>query len=152
MSNSNPLLPPIPFAMAEVEIAEKLRLAGLRPTRQRCALGGLLFAQGDRHVTAEALHEEAVHAGQRMSLATVYNTLHQFQQVGLIRELAIDGQRAYFDTNTSNHNHFYVEPDGHLIDISGHEIKVDGLPLPPAGMRISHIDIVVRLVRDTSKA
>ncbi len=128
-------------------ITSRLRKAGLRPTRQRCALAALLFGQGDRHVSAEALHEEASAAGVRVSLATIYNTLHQFQQAGLLRELAIDGQRSYFDTNTSNHNHFYIETQGRLIDIPGHAVRVDGVPLPPEGMRISHIDVVVRLVK-----
>ena len=82
-------------------------------------LATLLFGNGDRHVTAEMLHEEAVQAGERVSLATVYNTLHQFKRAGLLREIAIGGQRAYFDTNTSNHNHFFVEAEGRLIDIPG---------------------------------
>ncbi|MEZ5842825.1 MAG: Fur family transcriptional regulator [Hyphomicrobiaceae bacterium] len=125
---------------------ERLRRAGLRPTRQRVALGELLFATGDRHVTAELLHGEAVAAGERVSLATVYNTLHQFKRAGLLRELAIEGSRSYFDTNTSNHNHFLIESDGKLVDIPSDRIRVDGLPEPPEGMRISHIDVVVRLV------
>ncbi len=129
------------------QIVRLLGGAGLRPTRQRRALAALLFGKGDRHVTAERLHEEAVGGGQRMSLATVYNTLHQFRRAGLLRELAVDGQRAYFDTNTSNHNHFYIESEGNLVDIPSDCIRVDGLPLPPAGMRISHIDVVVRLVK-----
>ena len=129
------------------EIAERLRAAGLRPTRQRLVLGQLLFAEGDRHVTAEALHAEALTIGERVSLATVYNTLHQFKRAGLLRELAIDGARAYFDTNTSNHNHFFVETEGELLDIPGDAIRVDGLPQPPEGMRISHIDVVVRLIK-----
>lgn len=128
-------------------IAEKLRLAGLRPTRQRLLLGEKLFGGGDRHVSAEMLHAEVIAAGEQVSLATVYNTLHQFTQAGLLRELAVDGSKAYFDTNTSNHNHFFVEDQGHLIDIAGGDIRVDGLPEPPAGMRITHIDVVVRLTR-----
>lgn len=127
-------------------IAQLLRQAGLRPTRQRMALGTLLFAGGDRHVTAELLHAEAVAAGQHVSLATVYNTLHQFKRAGLLRELAINGSKAYFDTNTSNHNHFFIESEGELQDIPSNAIRVDGVPTPPAGMRISHIDVVVRLV------
>jgi Fur family iron response transcriptional regulator len=127
-------------------IAERLRKAGLRPTRQRMALGTLLFAGGDRHVSAEILHAEAMSAGEQVSLATVYNTLHQFTDVGLLRELAIDGGKAYFDTNTSNHNHFFIEDKGELMDIPGDTIRVDGLPEPPPGMRVSHIDVVVRLV------
>lgn len=124
-----------------------LRKAGLRPTRQRRALGFLLFGQHDRHVTAEILHAEAVAGGERVSLATVYNTLHQFKRAGLLRELAIEGAKTYFDTNTSNHNHFYLEREGQLMDIPGDAIRVDGLPEPPSGTRISHIDVVVRLIK-----
>ena len=134
-------------SLAQLDVSQKLRSAGLRPTRQRCSLAALLFGQGDRHVSAEALHEEAAKAGVRVSLATIYNTLHQFQLAGLLRELAIDGQCSYFDTNTSNHNHFYIEAQGELIDIPGYAVRVDGLPEPPEGMRISHIDVVVRLVK-----
>jgi Fur family iron response transcriptional regulator len=134
--------------LSEGAVIELLRQARLRPTRQRLALGGLLFTEHGRHVTAEILHAEAVAGGERVSLATVYNTLHQFKRAGLVRELAIDGTRTYFDTNTSNHNHFYVEQDGRLMDIPDGSIRVDGLPTPPAGMRISHVDVVVRLVED----
>lgn len=127
-------------------IAERLRKAGLRPTRQRVTLGALLFSGDDRHVSAEMLHAEALTAGEHVSLATVYNTLHQFTDAGLLRELAIDGGKAYFDTNTSNHNHFFIETNGELMDIPSDSIRVDGLPEPPEGMRVSHIDVVVRLV------
>ena len=123
-----------------------LRKASLRPTRQRVLLAELLFDGPDRHVSAEVLHAEALAKGEHVSLATVYNTLHQFRAAGLLRELAIDAARAYFDTNTSNHNHFFIEAAGELVDIPGDAIKVGGLPKPPEGMRISHIDIVVRLV------
>jgi Fur family iron response transcriptional regulator len=128
-------------------VAQILRRAGLRPTRQRMALGALLFEGEDRHVTAESLHAEATMAGQHVSLATVYNTLHQFKRAGLLRELAINGAKAYFDTNTSNHNHFFVEEEGELRDIPGHAIRVDGVPEPPEGMSITHIDVVVRLAK-----
>lgn len=128
-------------------VAQLLRRAGLRPTRQRLALGTLLFEGEDRHVTAESLHAEATMAGQHVSLATVYNTLHQFKRAGLLRELAINGAKAYFDTNTSNHNHFFVEEEGELRDIPGHAIRVDGVPEPPEGMSITHIDVVVRLMK-----
>lgn len=140
----------VPAGMATLTsegLEARLRDAGLRPTRQRVALGMLLFGSGDRHVTAEALHEEAVAAGESVSLATVYNALHQFKGAGLLREIAINGQRAYFDTNTSNHSHFFVEKAGTLMDIPADGIRIDGLPEPPPGMRISHIDVVVRLVK-----
>lgn len=133
-------------AMVTGELADRLRRAGLRPTRQRVALGTFLFAAGDRHVSAEQLHLEALAAGEQVSLATVYNTLHQFTRAGLLRELAIEGGKAYFDTNTSNHNHYFVEERGELMDIPGDSICVSGLPEPPEGMMVSHIDVVVRLV------
>jgi len=133
--------------MTATGVGDRLRQAGLRPTRQRVTLATLLFANGDRHVTAEILHEEAVRAGERVSLATVYNTLHQFKGVGLLREIAIGGQRAYFDTNTSNHNHYFLEAEGTLMDIPSDAIRVDGVPEPPENLKISHIDVVVRLVR-----
>jgi Fur family transcriptional regulator, iron response regulator len=132
-------------------IMERLRSAGLRPTRQRVLLAELLFCKGDRHVSAEMLHSEVIAVGEQVSLATVYNTLHQFTDAGLLRELAIDGSKAFFDTNVSNHNHFFIEDRGELIDIQGESIRVDGLPEPPQGMRISHIDVVVRLVADKKK-
>ncbi len=128
-------------------VAQLLRRAGLRPTRQRLALGTLLFEGEDRHVTAESLHAEATVAGQHVSLATVYNTLHQFKRAGLLRELAINGAKAYIDTNTSTLNNFFVEEESELRDIPGHAIRVDGVPEPPEGMSITHIDVVVRLVK-----
>lgn len=129
------------------DISALLRDADLRPTRQRIALATLLYCKGDRHVTAELLHEEAVAAGERVSLATVYNTLHQFQTAGLLREISIGGQRTYFDTNVSNHNHFFIEHEGRLVDIPSSAIRVDGLPQAPEGLRVSHVDVVVRLVK-----
>jgi len=128
-------------------VTKLLRDAGLRPTRQRMALAEILFQGADRHVTAETLHTEAVSAGRNMSLATVYNTLHQFKRAGLLRELAIDGSRTYFDTNTSNHNHYYLESEGRLMDIPADEIRIEGLPRPPEGHEIAHVDVVIRLVK-----
>src|SRR5665648_78457 len=128
-------------------VAELLRGAGLRPTRQRVALARLLFAEGDRHVTAERLHEEASASQVTVSLATVYNTLHQFTEVGLLREVAVEGSKTYFDTNTSDHHHFYFEHDGMLMDIDFGDRPVLATPTPPEGMEISRIDVLVRLVR-----
>lgn len=130
-----------------MDVGELLRQSGLRPTRQRIALAALLYSKGDRHVTAELLHEEATEAGEQVSLATVYNTLHQFQTAGLLREISIGGQRTYFDTNVSNHNHFFIEGEGRLVDIPSSAIQVSGLPQPPEGLRISHVDVVVRLIK-----
>ena len=118
------------------DVAERVRAAGLRPTRQRISLAGLLFRHGDRHVTAESLHEEAAKEGVRVSLATVYNTLHQFTQAGMLNEVVVDSGKAYFDTNTGDHQHFYIEDDGALIDIPGEHISIAGVPTPPKGMAV----------------
>ncbi len=129
------------------EAVERLRAAGLRPTRQRVELVGLLFAEGHRHMTAESLHGDATAAGVQVSLATVYNTLHQFTEAGLLREVVVDAARSYFDTNTGDHQHFFVEDDGTLIDIPGEHIAVAGVPEPPPGMAVDRIDVVVRVKR-----
>lgn len=136
-----------PHSMVRAVVPDLLRKAGLRPTRQRLALGALLFGEGDRHVTAEQLHAEVAAQGEHVSLATVYNALHQFKKAGLVRELAIDGTKAYFDTNTSNHSHFLLESTGDLMDIPGDTVLVSGVPEPPEGMRITHVDVVVRLAK-----
>src|SRR5216110_328279 len=88
-------------------VVERLRRVGLRPTRQRVALARLLFNGGDRHVTAEQLHGEAAAAAIRVSLATIYNTLHQFTDRGLLREVVVEAGRSYFDTNIDDHHHFF---------------------------------------------
>ncbi len=131
-----------------LDIAGKLRDAGLRPTRQRLALAEILFGSGDRHVSAEALHGEAVAARVPVSLATVYNALNQFTRAGLLREVAIEGDRSYFDTNTSNHFHYFLESEGRLMDIATGDIEVNGLPPAPAGTEIGRIDVIVRLRRN----
>lgn len=123
----------------------RLREAGLRPTRQRLALGRMLFDGGDRHVTAEALHEEAQKAGVSVSLATVYNTLHQFTEAHLLREVVVDSSRTYFDTNINDHHHFFIEDDGALMDIAGDEITIANLPQAPDGTDIARVDVIVRL-------
>ena len=128
------------------DAARLLRGAGLRPTRQRLALARLLFAEGDRHVTAERLHEEAVASQVPVSLATVYNTLHQFTEAGLLRAVAVEGAKTYFDTNTSNHFHFFCENSAKLLDIDTNAIRIEGLPEAPDGKMISRVDVLVRLV------
>jgi Fur family transcriptional regulator, iron response regulator len=126
-------------------IAEKLRGVGLRPTRQRMALAKILFGNGDRHVSAEALHREACTAKVNVSVATVYNTLNQFKAAGLLREVAIEGDRSFFDTNTSNHFHFFHESEGRLFDIGNDNLEITGLPVAPEGTVIDRIDVIVRL-------
>ena len=126
-------------------VIETLRGASLRPTRQRIALAKLLFDDGHRHVTAEGLHADAQEAAIRVSLATVYNTLHQFTEAGLLREIVVDSQRCYFDTNTENHHHFFCEETNSLQDISGEDVVLSKLPAPPEGKSVKRVDIVVRI-------
>ncbi|MDE1987761.1 MAG: transcriptional repressor [Alphaproteobacteria bacterium] len=125
----------------------RLRQAGLRPTRQRNELAKLLFRDGHRHLTAEMLHAEAVAEGVKVSLATVYNTLHQFTQAGLLLQVVVDPTRSYFDTNTADHQHFYCEDENSLTDIPGPEISVADLPTPPPGTEIKRVDVVVHVRR-----
>ncbi len=128
-------------------VREMLKTAALRPTRQRVALATILFGKGNRHISAERLHEEAIGARVPVSLATVYNTLHQFTGAGLLREVVVDGSKTYFDTNTEDHHHFFVEDDNEVLDIPPNNLAVDELPAPPPGMEIVRVDIVIRLRR-----
>lgn len=123
----------------------RLKQFGLRPTRQRLALASLLFGDSHRHVTAEALHAQAVDDGVRVSLATVYNTLHQFVKVGLLDEVVVDPGKSYFDTNTGEHHHFYHEDIGRLEDIPGDSVVLGPLPDAPPGTRIGRVDVVIRV-------
>ena len=131
--------------LQEHELVERLMQAGLRPTRQRLSLASILFGAGDRHVSAESLHQEALAARIDVSLATVYNTLNQFKSAGLLREVAFEGDRTFFDTNTSNHFHYYLEESDSLVDIGATNLEVKGLPPLPPGTEIDRVDIIVRL-------
>src|SRR5215469_13689996 len=128
----------------------RLRAVGLRPTRQRLALARLLLDNGDRHITAEQLHGEALGTDIRVSLATVYNTLHQFTEAGLLREVVVEPGRSYFDTNTADHHHFFCETTGMLQDIPGTAVVVGDLPHAPAGTEISRVDVIIRVRRQNS--
>jgi Fur family iron response transcriptional regulator len=129
-------------------ISKTLSAAGLRPTRQRLALAALLFNGSDRHVTAERLFDEATAARLSVSLATVYNTLHQFTTAGLLREIGVDGAKIYFDTNVSEHHHFLNEETGELLDIDDGLMQLGKLPPSPKGLRVARVDIVIRLRPD----
>lgn len=122
-----------------------LRRVRMRPTRQRLALCRLLYGRGNRHVTAELLHGEAQTENLSVSLATIYNTLHQLTAAGLLRQVIVDGTKIYFDTNTSDHPHYFLQDDGALSDVPGGRVAVTGLPEPPPGTEIERIDVVVRL-------
>lgn len=130
---------------------ELLSRAGLRPTRQRLVLSWLLFCKGNRHVTAEMLHAEAVAAKVPVSLATIYNTLHQFTDMGLVQQIAVDGSKAFFDTNTTSHHHFYLVEDHALVDIPVQSVTLGSIPSPPEGYEIARVNVVVRLRRKRSR-
>ena len=131
------------------EPARRLRELGLRPTRTRVALSNILFAKGDHHISAEMLFEEASKAKIQVSLATVYNTLHQFTEVGLLRQIAVDSAKSYFDTNNTEHHHYYLEDRHELMDIPPTDVAVGKVPIPPEGYEIARVDVVVRLRRKT---
>jgi len=133
--------------LVETGVVNLLRDHDLRPTRQRVALAELLFSKGHRHISAEALHEEAENRSIKVSLATIYNTLHQFTNAGLLRAVPVDGSKTYFDTNVDNHHHFYVEDDQKVIDIPAQTFTVGMLPEPPEGMEITRVEVVVRVRR-----
>ncbi|AGI73062.1 MAG: Fur family transcriptional regulator [Octadecabacter sp.] len=122
--------------------------AGLRPTRQRMALAGLLVGDGrDRHVTAESLFDAAANTGEKVSLATVYNTLRAFCDAGLLREITVDGSKSYFDTNMTDHPHFYWEDEHRLSDAPADQLEIARVPDAPAGAEIASVDVVIRLRR-----
>lgn len=127
------------------KVLERLRGAGLRPTRQRLALAKLLFDGPDRHVTAENLHSESDKGGANVSLATVYNTLHQFTDVGLLKEVVVASGSTYFDTNVSSHHHFFFADENRLEDIAANAIEITRLPMPPAGKKFSRLDVVIHV-------
>ncbi len=124
---------------------DRLKAAGLRPTKQRLALAKLLFGDGDCHTTAEQLHLQAMEMQVGVSLATVYNTLNQFTEAGLLREVVVEPGRSYFDTNVSDHHHFYVEGKGELRDIPGDAVKIAALPEAPEGTSVRQVDIIIRV-------
>ena len=126
-------------------VIARLKQAGLRPTRQRIALAKLLFEAENRHVTAEELHGEARRAGVSVSLATVYNSLHQFTDAGLMREVVVEAGKSYFDTNTGEHHHFFHEDTGALEDIPSDRINVSELPAAPDGTSVLRVDVIVRV-------
>lgn len=130
----------------ESRVQRQLKKAGMRATRHRLLLASLLFRGEDRHVTVEELHEEAERIGISVSLATVYNTLNQFTHAGLVRLLAVEAPKAHFDTNTSNHHHFFIEDENRMVDIPG-GLTVGKVPVPPEGMEIVNVDVVIRVRR-----
>lgn len=127
------------------QVVDRLKQAGLRPTRQRMALAKLLCDAGDCHFTAEQLHGKAEAADIHVSLATIYNTLHQFTRAGIMREIVVAPGSSCFDTNVTDHHHFYYEENAQLADIDGDDIVISTLPKPPAGSAVARVDVIIRL-------
>lgn len=126
-------------------VTSRLRTVGLRPTKQRVALGQILFGSGDRHVSAEELHDEAIAASVPVSLATVYNTLHQFTDAGLLREVTVESNRTYFDTNTYDHHHMFIEGLNQVVDVPLDAVSLSDVPKVPDGYEVVRVDVVVRV-------
>ncbi len=127
-------------------VSQLLCDAGLRPTRHRLALAKMLLLGAHRHVTAESLYDEAVAANLRLSLATIYNTLNQFTDAGLLRRIAADGVKSFFDTDTSVHPHFYLEGEDVLVDVVG-GLAFSKVPDALPGHEIARLDVIVHLRR-----
>lgn len=136
---------PVPDATAPCRVLARLAGAGLRPTRQRLDLGSLLFHCTNRHVTAEQLHAEALAAGIKVSLATVYNTLNQFRDAGLLREVVVEAGSTWFDTNIDDHHHFFYENSRRLQDICCTQLHLPDLPCLPSGTQVARVDVIIRL-------
>lgn len=132
-------------------IADMLKAAGLRPTAQRLSLARLLFNGPDRHISADELFEDAQKSGIAVSLATIYNTLNQFSTAGLLREVVVESGKSYFDTNTEDHHHFYLEDESRLVDIPGEQIQLARLPETPQGHGVSRVDVIVRLTKKSAR-
>ena len=130
---------------APPDIPALLASRGVRPTRQRVALAELLFSGADRHVTAEELHSEATLHGAGVSLATVYNTLHQLRATGLVHEVCVAPGRSYFDTNTRHHAHIFNEDTGELWDADASAADALVPDALPDGTALSRVDIVIRV-------
>ena len=136
---------------SDSDAVARLREAGLRPTRQRIVLARRLFGGPHRHVTAADLHAEVLREEAGVSLATVYNTLHQFTKAGLLRELVVDSGPSFFDTNTTHHQHFFLEETGRLVDVPGDRVSIRDLPPAPPGTRVSRIDVIIRVTGEGTK-
>ena len=150
MRTDNKVMDPLsPYSMALKKIEE----SGIRPTKQRRVLAKLLFQKGDRHISAENLFDEVKKEDRKISMATIYNTLKQFTNLGLIREIVVDKNKSLYDTNNKPHYHLYIEDEGKIHDIPTNNINLD-LPSVPACLTLHNIDIIVRVrsLKDKKKS
>lgn len=127
------------------EISARLRKVGLRPTKQRLNIGRLLFGANHRHITADDLFQEIQTTGEHLSLATIYNTLHHFSEAGLLRRICTGSERVYFDTDTGDHHHFYVQDEDRIVDAPAGDTIINRLPEAPEGYEIAKVDVVIHL-------
>ena len=132
---------------------ERLRASGLRPTKQRLALCKILFDRKKTfHFTIEKLKQVVeIDSNKKISLATLYNTVHIFKKKGYLKEISLKGNKFFFDTNTKNHHHFYDEDSSQLIDIKNKNISVNNLPDVPKGKKIKEIEITIRIANNNQK-
>ena len=132
------------------DINQKLRSSGLRPTKQRVQISKILFKNKETfHFTVEYLKKKInKEFKEKVSLATIYNTINAFQKKGYLKEIPLEGNKTYFDTNTSSHHHFYDEDTEKLIDIDNKEIYVNKVPASPSGKSIKSVEVMVRIASD----
>ena len=131
--------------MIDVDALKVLKDANLRPTKQRVSLVHNIYKYGNRHVNAESLHKEILDTGDNVSLATVYNTLHHLTNLGFLRQVKINAKQNYFDTNITDHHHFFDKSNNSLIDISKGLIKIQGIPIPPKNKIVSDIELIISI-------
>lgn len=131
--------------ISDPAIAARLRKAGLRPTRQRLQISKLLFGASHRHITADDLFQEIQATGEHLSLATIYNSLHHFSEAGLLRRICTGSERVYFDTDTGDHHHFYMQAEDRIVDAPAGDTIINRLPKAPEGYEITKVDVVIHL-------
>ena len=129
------------------EIINKLRSSGLRPTRQRILIAKNLFDRNRTfHFTVESLDKKINKKGnEKVSLATIYNTVEAFNDAGYLKEILTSKNKRYYDTNIKSHHHFYDEGSRELTDINYNQVKLSKVPTPPKGKKIKNLEVVIRV-------
>ena len=133
--------------MKKIDILKKLRSSGLRPTKQRVEIAKFLFEREKTfHFTVESLNKFLTKkSSSKIALATIYNTVHAFKAAGHLSEVEVRGNKTYFDTNVSNHHHFYDSETSELIDIDANDIIIQKIPKAPNGKKIKNVEVFINL-------
>ena len=133
--------------MKKIDILKKLRTSGLRPTKQRVEIAKFLFEREKTfHFTVESLNKFLIRKlTSKIALATIYNTVHAFKAAGHLSEVEVRGNKTYFDTNVSNHHHFYDSETAELIDIDANDIIIQKIPKAPNGKKIKNVEVFINL-------